>query len=97
MVGPILIEKSMNIIGLCRKSSLILANSHASKALLVEKFKLDQNKIQVIHNGFLSKDFFIDPFNYDKKSIGQFLHLLNRVTFWQPSPFTMPKIIICST
>ena len=53
---------------LCRKSSLILANSHASKALLVEKFKLDQNKIQVIHNGFLSKDFFIDPFNYDKKS-----------------------------
>ena len=53
---------------LCRKSSLILANSHASKALLVEKFNLDQNKIQVIHNGFLSKDFFIDPFNYDKKS-----------------------------
>ena len=53
---------------LCRKSSLILANSHASKALLVEKFNLDQNKIQVIHNGFLSKDFFIDPSNYDKKS-----------------------------
>ncbi|MDC1030255.1 glycosyltransferase family 4 protein [Flavobacteriaceae bacterium] len=53
---------------LCRKSSLILANSHASKALLVEKFKLDQNKIQVIHNGFLSKDFFIDPIN-NKKSI----------------------------
>lgn len=53
---------------LCRKSSLILANSHASKALLVEKFNLDQNKIQVIHNGFLSKDFFIDQFNYDKKS-----------------------------
>ena len=53
---------------LCRKSSFILANSHASKALLVEKFNLDQNKIQVIHNGFLSKDFFINPSNFNKKS-----------------------------
>ena len=53
---------------LCRKSSLILANSHASKALLVEKFNLLENKIQIIHNGFLSKDFFIDPSNFNKKS-----------------------------
>ena len=53
---------------LCGKSNFILANSHASKALLVEKFNLDQNKIKVIHNGFLSKDFFIDPSNFNKKS-----------------------------
>ena len=53
---------------LCGKSNFILANSHASKALLVEKFNLDQNKIKVIHNGFLSKDFFIDPSNSNNKS-----------------------------
>ena len=35
------------------KANLILANSHASKQLLVQKFGINEKKIEVIHNGFL--------------------------------------------
>ena len=38
------------------KANLILANSNASKIMLSERFSIDENKIKVIYNGFLSKD-----------------------------------------
>lgn len=38
------------------KADIILANSYASKAMLINKFGIDKNKIKVIYNGFLSKN-----------------------------------------
>lgn len=38
------------------KSKIIIANSFASKSLLVKKFKINKDKIVVIHNGFLHKN-----------------------------------------
>jgi len=38
------------------KANLILANSNASKTMLIERFGIDKNKIRVIYNGFLSKE-----------------------------------------
>lgn len=37
------------------KAKIILANSHASKIMLIERFGIDEKKIKVIYNGFLSK------------------------------------------
>ncbi|WP_455756638.1 glycosyltransferase family 4 protein [Sulfurimonas sp.] len=37
------------------KAKLILANSNASKIILTQKFSIDENKINVVYNGFLSK------------------------------------------
>lgn len=38
------------------KAKVILANSHASKTMLVKRFGINRDKIKVIYNGFLSKD-----------------------------------------
>ena len=54
---------------LSTKSSLILANSFASKAFLVERFNLKQDKIQVLHNGFLTKDFIVKQNENNKNSL----------------------------
>lgn len=37
------------------KAKIILANSNASKIMLNKRFGIDENKIKVIYNGFLSK------------------------------------------
>lgn len=37
------------------KAKIILANSHASKIMLIERFGIDEKKIKVIYNGFLSR------------------------------------------
>lgn len=37
------------------KAKIILANSNASKIMLSKRFGIDENKIKVIYNGFLSK------------------------------------------
>ena len=39
------------------KAQIILANSNASKIMLIKRFGIDERKIKVIYNGFLSKDF----------------------------------------
>ena len=56
------------------KAGIILANSHASKVMLIKKFGIDKNKIRVIYNGFLSKNSKFESKNinrYSKKiSIG---------------------------
>ena len=43
------------------KATIVLANSNASKIMLVKRFGIDEKKIQVIYNGFLSKDNEYDP------------------------------------
>ncbi len=40
-----------------KKANIIIANSNASKILLIKRFNIEKNKIKVIHNGFLSKKF----------------------------------------
>ena len=40
-----------------KKADIIIANSNASKILLNKRFNIDNHKIKVIHNGFLSKKF----------------------------------------
>jgi glycosyltransferase involved in cell wall biosynthesis len=56
------------------KAKIILANSNASKIMLSKRFGIDENKIKVVYNGFLSKyDDFIpkDESRYsDKFSVG---------------------------
>lgn len=39
------------------KAKIILSNSNATKRMLVKRFGIDRNKIKVIYNGFLSKDY----------------------------------------
>ena len=39
------------------KAKIIFANSNASKLMLIKRFGIDANKIKVIYNGFLSKDY----------------------------------------
>ncbi len=43
-----------------KMSNAIIANSNASKLLLKQRFDVDEKKIKVIHNGFISKDFVYD-------------------------------------
>jgi len=43
------------------KAEIILANSNASKIMLIKRFGIDERKIKVIYNGFLSKDFKFVP------------------------------------
>ena len=43
------------------KAEIILANSNASKIMLIKRFGIDKRKIKVIYNGFLSKDFKFVP------------------------------------
>ena len=38
------------------KAKIIIANSIASKTILIKRFGIDKNKIEVVYNGFLSKD-----------------------------------------
>jgi glycosyltransferase involved in cell wall biosynthesis len=49
------------------KADIILANSHASKVMLIKKFGIDKNKIRVIYNGFLSKNS-----KYESKNINRY-------------------------
>lgn len=46
-------SKKKYILQNAQKARLILANSDASKQLLIQKFGVDKKKIKVIHNGFL--------------------------------------------
>ena len=39
------------------RSKIIIANSKATKLILVKRFGIDEKKIKVIYNGFISKDF----------------------------------------
>ena len=39
------------------KAKIILSNSNATKRMLIKRFGIDKNKIKVIYNGFLSKDY----------------------------------------
>jgi len=39
------------------KANVIIANSNAAKILLNKRFNIDEKKIKVIHNGFISQDF----------------------------------------
>lgn len=39
------------------KAKVIIANSNASKLMLVKRFGVDENKIKVIYNGFLSRNY----------------------------------------
>ena len=50
------------------KADIILANSHASKVMLIKKFGIDKNKIKVIYNGFLSKTSKLLPKNINRYS-----------------------------
>ncbi len=43
------------------RSKIIIANSKATKIMLIKRFGIDKNKIKVIYNGFLSKDFYYPP------------------------------------
>ncbi len=56
------------------KAKIILANSNATKSMLVKRFDINKNKIKVIYNGFLSKDENFIPKNNkrysDKFSVG---------------------------
>lgn len=56
------------------KAKVIIANSNASKLMLIKRFGIDENKIKVIYNGFLSKnynfDYQITKRYTDKFSIG---------------------------
>lgn len=49
--------KSKRVRLIAQKASVILANSDASKCMLTEKFHINQDKITVIRNGLLLKDF----------------------------------------
>jgi len=43
------------------RSKIIIANSKATKIMLIKRFGIDKNKIKVIYNGFLSKHFHYLP------------------------------------
>ena len=50
------------------KAEIILANSNASKIMLIKRFGIDKRKIKVIYNGFLSKDYKFIPKNNSRYS-----------------------------
>jgi glycosyltransferase involved in cell wall biosynthesis len=55
------------------KAKIIIANSIASKIILVKKFGINKNKIKVIYNGFFKKNYNFKPKNkrYSKRfSVG---------------------------
>ena len=56
------------------KAKIVIANSKASKVMLVKRFGIDEKKIQIVYNGFFYENFNYAPINnkrYSKKfSIG---------------------------
>jgi glycosyltransferase involved in cell wall biosynthesis len=50
------------------KAKVIIANSNASKVLLVKRFGIDEKKIQVIYNGFFLENFQFAPQNSNRLS-----------------------------
>ena len=50
------------------KAQIILANSNASKIMLTKRFGIDERKIKVIYNGFLSKNYKFIPKNTSRYS-----------------------------
>ena len=40
-----------------KKANIIIANSIATKTILMKRFAIDENKIKVVYNGFFSKNF----------------------------------------
>ena len=50
------------------KAKIILANSNASKIMLTQRFGIDENKIRILYNGFLSKKDNFTPKNNDRYS-----------------------------
>ena len=60
--------------GNANKAKIIIANSNASKSMLIKRFGIDKSKIKLVYNGFLSKDDNFIPRNNkrysDRFSIG---------------------------
>ena len=50
------------------KAQIILANSNASKIMLIKRFGIDERKIRVIYNGFLNKNYKFIPKNTNRYS-----------------------------
>jgi glycosyltransferase involved in cell wall biosynthesis len=50
------------------KAKIIIANSNASKSMLIKRFGIDDNKIKVIYNGFLTKHDNFIPKNSERYS-----------------------------
>lgn len=50
------------------RAKVIIANSNAAKIILTKRFGIDKNKIKVIYNGFLNKDYNFVPNNYHRYS-----------------------------
>ena len=50
------------------KAKIILANSNASKIMLIKRFGIDEKKIRVVFNGFLSKNYKFIPKNNNRYS-----------------------------
>ena len=43
-----------------KKAKIIIANSNASKSMLIKRFGVNEKKIKVVYNGFLEKNKNID-------------------------------------
>ena len=50
------------------KAKLIIANSNASKSMLIKRFGINEDKIRVIYNGFLKKEENFKPKNIERYS-----------------------------
>ena len=54
------------------KANLLLANSNASKTMMIERFGVDANKIHVLYNGFLSGDMILNNSSFATNDINKF-------------------------
>lgn len=54
------------------RAKVIIANSNASKSMLIKRFHIEPSKIKVLHNGFLSKDS-----NFIKQNISRYSEKLS--------------------
>ncbi len=61
-------EDSDVYISNANKAKIIIANSNASKSMLIKRFGIDESKIKVVYNGFLSKDINLTNKNYKRYS-----------------------------
>lgn len=54
------------------KANLLLANSNASKTMMIERFGVDASKIHVLYNGFLSGDMILNNSTFATNDINKF-------------------------
>ncbi len=66
-----------------KKAKIILANSIATKTILIKRFSINENKIKVVYNGFFSKNF-----NYP---INENLRLSNKFSIGYLGRLDTPK------